>query len=253
MSARTGVKRHGWVVALALVLIWALLCFLIVLSPRMRHMNQVSQQLTGRSNELREMQREIENARIAGGPAVGEARFDKFGILARNEEPLFLRDLIDFCKETNNILNLVRRSQYARRAAATQDEVAQQETGQPSTTAKGKKPGEAPRPVVDRVPHSVSFSGTFLSAFYLLRKLESYRRLLTVERVDLTVDNREGYPRLNGNITIDLYLARVPSVAGAGQQAQAGASAGSEATATRGAAPAGPTAAPPGRPGRSGG
>ena len=234
MSARTSVRRHTWLVALALVVIWALLCFLVLLSPRMRRMNQISQQLVDKRQELREMQREIENARIAGGPTVGEARFDKFGILARNEEPLFLRDLIDFCKETNNTLNLVRRAAYARRAAASAEEVEQQEAGQPTTPARRGQSGGAPRPVIDRVPHSVSFSGTFLSAFYLLRKLESYRRLLTVERVDLLVDNREGYPRLNGNITIELYLARVPSLARAEEQSQGSSTSGAQEAPTPG-------------------
>jgi len=218
--------------ALGLVLIWALLCFLILLSPRMHRLEQVSQQLTQESKKLREMRREIENAGLAGGPVVGKARFEKFGILARDEEQLFLRDLIDFCKETNNVLNLVRRSEYARRAAATTEEARQQETGQPGPAATGKQKGETPQPVIDRVPHTVSFSGTFLSSFYLLRKLESYKRLLTVERVDLVTDGREGYPRLGGNITIELYLARVPSAVRAQKQGQGGAPAAPEGAET---------------------
>ncbi len=214
------------------VLIWALLCFLILVSPRMHRLKQVSQQLTQESSKLREMRREIENARITGGPAMGKARFEKFGILARDEEQLFLRDLIDFCKETNNVLNLVRRSEYARRAATTTEEATQQETGQPSTAATGGKEAATPQAVIDRVPHTVSFSGTFLSSFYLLRKLESYKRLLTVERVDLVTDSREGYPRLGGNITIDLYLARVPSAVRAEKQTQGGAPPTSEGAGT---------------------
>ena len=56
--------------------------------------------------------------------------------------------------------------------------------------------------------HLDNFSGTFLSSFYLLRKLEGYKRLLTVERVELSTDTREGYPHVNGNISIDLYLVK---------------------------------------------
>jgi hypothetical protein len=79
--------------------------------------------------------------------------------------------------------------------------------------------------VILRVPHTVSFSGTFVSSFYLLRKLESYRRLLTVEKMDLATDGMTGYPRINGNITIDLYLVKQPaagSAAASGQAAAAG-------------------------------
>jgi len=226
MRASDRFPRYVSFVALGMALVWALLCFLILLSPRMHRLSQVGQQLSEKSKELTAMNREIENARIAGGPVpAGEARFEKFGILARDEEQLFLRDLIDFCKETNNILNLVRRAEYARRAATTAEEVQQQEAGQPTTPAKKTKSSEAPQPVIDRVPHTVSFSGTFLSAFYLLRKLESYRRLLTVERVDVATDTREGYPRVNGNIMIELYLARVSSAARAAEAGSAGAGA----------------------------
>jgi hypothetical protein len=56
----------------------------------------------------------------------------------------------------------------------------------------------------------VNYSGTFLSSFHLLRKLETYKRLLTVERAEIRSHTRDGYPRVNGNITIDLYLVKNP-------------------------------------------
>jgi hypothetical protein len=232
MSGGNRSAKYAPLLALGLVLVWALLCYLILLAPKRHRLSQVSEQLAQEGKKLHDMRQEIDNARIAGGPTTGESRFEKFGILARDEEQLFLRDLIDFCKETNNILNLVRRAEYTRRAPSTREEARQQEAGQPTTSATGAKAGETPQPVIDQVPHTVSFSGTFLSSFYLLRKLESYRRLLTVERVDLVTDTREGYPRLNGNITIDLYLAGVPSAVRAGNQGQGGAPATPEGAGT---------------------
>ncbi len=214
--------KQELLIALAMVAVWALLCFLVLISPRMRALNRVQEQVTEKSRQLAEMKREIEDARIAGGPAPGEGRFDKFGILARNEESLFLRDLIQFCKDTRNTLNLVRRAQYTRRAPASDEEVQAQRPGGGGTAAGRQKSDEQPRPTIDRVPHTVSFSGTFLSAFYLLRRLESYRRLMTVERVDLMTDTKEGYPRLRGDITIDLYLARVPSAERGGSRVTGG-------------------------------
>jgi hypothetical protein len=199
------------------VLLWAILCFVVLLSPRLREMGRVSSDLTKSSEQLSGMRREIEDAGIVGGPTVGASRFDKFGILARDEEQLFLTDLIEFCKDTDNILNLVRRAEYSQKAPASEEET------QPASPGAQPKPEQQAQATIERVPHTVTFSGTFLSAFYLLRRLESYRRLLTVERVDMVTDSRVGYPRLNGNITIDLYLARTRAPAPAGQQATPGA------------------------------
>jgi hypothetical protein len=78
------------------------------------------------------------------------------------------------------------------------------------------------------VPHTVTYSGTFLSSFFLLRKLESYKRLLTVERMELATDRQAGYPRVKGTITIDLYLVQSP-VAMKTQQASGGADSGQPA------------------------
>ncbi len=78
---------------------------------------------------------------------------------------------------------------------------------------------EAPRPVIMRIPHTVSYSGSFLSSFYLLRRLESYRRLLTVERMEIGTDHQVGYPRVKGTITIDLYLVKSPGGTSTTQQA----------------------------------
>ena len=232
MTPRDRVQRYGLIAAMALVAVWVLLCFLVLLSPKLRALGKVNGDLTAQQKELSQMRREIEDARIAGGPVAGGARFEKFGILSRDEEQLFLTDLIAFCKETNNTLNLVRRSEYSRRAPSTTAEAEATPGSQPQTPAKTEgEPGQPPQPVIERVPHTVTFSGTFLSSFYLLRKLESYKRLLTVERADLVTDTRVGYPRLSGNITVDLYLVRTP-VPPAGVQPAAGGASASGASAT---------------------
>lgn len=213
MSARERVRRYAQMIATGSVLVWALLCFLIVISPRLRKLHDLNQRVTTANKELADMRKEVEDAKIIGGPATGGARFDKFGILSTDEEQIFLTDLIAFCKETTNTLNLVRRSDYAQQTSATQSD--QQGTGQAGTAPAGTAPGGEqgpPQPVILRVPHTVSFSGNFVSAFYLLRRLESYRRLLTVEKINLATDAMTGYPRLTGNVTIDLYLAKPPAV-----------------------------------------
>jgi len=211
VTPRDRIRRYSRFVAGAAVLLFALICFLVILSPRMRNLDDLNQRLSGSTKELSAMRKEIEDARIAGGPTVGGARFDKFGILSTDEEQIFLSDLIAFCNETDNALNLVRRSEFARPVASAaqggqQGSSAAGQTTQPQPASSGPPP-----PVILRVPHTVSFSGTFLSAFYLLRKLESYRRLLTVERMDLITDSQRGYPRLSGNVTIELYLVKQPA------------------------------------------
>ena len=207
MNPRERIKRLGWLIALGGIVVWGLLCFLIILHPRLKKLDQVNQELTRSGDELAQMRKEIEDARIVGGPAQDGARFGKFGILAVGEEDLFLDDLISFCRETNNDLRLVRRSEHARRAPATTEPVAQQPGSQSPSGAD-----QPPQPVIERVPHTVSFSGTFASAFHFLRRLELYKRLLTVERVQLSADTLRGHPRINGNITIDLYVVEAPAL-----------------------------------------
>jgi hypothetical protein len=222
VTARERTRRYAQIIAAGTVLVWALLCFLIILSPRLSKLHGLDQRVATSSKELADMRKEIEDAKIIGGPPVGGARFDKFGILSDDEEQIFLTDLIAFCKDTTNTLNLVRRSNYAQPIPTTPPE--QRDSGKSATTAGASPQGAQqgpPQPVILRVPHTVNFSGTFVSSFYLLRKLESYRRLLTVERMDLSTDNQSGYPRLTGNITIDLYLVKQPSAATPSAQARA--------------------------------
>jgi len=204
MKPQDRIKRYAQLALLATIIVWALLCYFIAISPRAKNLQRVDADLAESSAELKEMRKEIENASIAGTPAPGESRYEKFGILGVDEEQLFLSDLIDFCKETNNSLNVVRRSNIARAAKTTSKQDAKKKQSRPSTEP------DVPQPVIKRVPHTVNYSGTFLSSFYLLRKLESYKRLLTVERVEIASDTRVGYPRVNGNITIELYLVHNP-------------------------------------------
>ncbi len=215
MTPKDRIRLYTQLAALAAVLIWALLCFFIILSPRLKHLNRVTDDVNSAATQLADMRKEIEDANIAGPPVVGESRFEKFGILGVDEEQLFLSDLIDFCTETGNVLNLVRRADVGR-PARPPAERGQQGAARGRSPESAESPEGIPQPTIERVPHNVSYSGTFLSSFRLLRKLESYKRLLTVERMEVTADNRVGYPRLNGTITIDLYLvknAHLPAVA----------------------------------------
>lgn len=252
MNPHDRMRRNAQLVTVISIVLWGLLCYGLAVSPQRTRLRQTETELTAANQQLTDMKREIENASIIGKPAPGESRFEKFGILGADEEQLFLSDLIEFCKDTNNTLNVVRRSEVARAAAQTTETGQTSNQGSSATAPAGKQPspaaappsGEpaAPQPVVEKVPHTVNYSGTFLSSFYLLRKLEAYKRLLTVERVEITTDNRLGYPRVNGNITIDLYLVKNP-----GQLAEAVArqtAAASSAAAQRrptGASPVGAT------------
>ena len=220
MTPRDRIKRYAQLTAAASVLVWALLCFFILVSPKLNHLDRVDGDLETSSTKLAAMRKEIEDARIAGPPVVGAARFEKFGILARDEEQLFLSDLIDFCSETGNTLNLVRRAESARPAVTTAEQGQPQSgQGQGGSATPGAGAEEAPRVVIERVPHTVSFSGTFLTSFYLLRRLEAYKRLLTVERMTILTDHRAGYPRVSGMISIDLYLVTSPIVPPAAEAA----------------------------------
>ncbi len=219
MTPKDRIKLYAQLAALGAVLVWAVLCFFIILSPKLSRLGRLTEQVDSSKQRLADMKREIENASIAGPPPVGASRFEKFGILGSDEEQLFLSDLIDFCTETDNTLNLVRRADVARPALRTE----QSERGNTSGGSSGSsaEAGAAPQPIIEKVPHNVSYSGTFLSSFYLLRRLESYKRLLTVERMEVAADSQLGYPRVNGTITIDLYLVKnVPSLA-TGQQGEA--------------------------------
>jgi type II secretory pathway component PulJ len=220
MNPQNRIRRYAQLTTILAIVVWGLLCFLLAVSPQRSRLNRTEAELAAANRQLTDMKREIENASIIGKPAPGESRFEKFGILGADEEQLFLSDLIQFCKDTDNTLNVVRRSDVARSAAQTgqttqsgsQQSSTVTGTSQPATAAAGSKDGQpaGPQPIVEKVPHTVNYNGTFLSSFYLLRKLEAYKRLLTVERVEIAVDSRSGYPRVNGNITIDLYLVKNP-------------------------------------------
>jgi hypothetical protein len=218
MNPNERVKRYAQIAALGGVIAWGLLCYFVLLSPKLTRLDHLDGETRAANKQLIEYRREIENAAIAGPPAEGTSRFEKFGILAIDEEQLFLSDLIDFCTETHNTLDLVRRSGVARTVSAPADETQQ---GRGKTAKSSSATPEAPRPVITRVPHTVSYSGTFLTSFYLLRKLESYRRLLTVERMEIGTDHQVGYPRVQGTITIDLYLVKTPISIPTTQQASA--------------------------------
>ncbi len=208
MNPRDRVRRYAQLATLATILVCGLLCFFLVVSPRISKLTRVDQGLTDASKQLADMRKEIENASIAGTPTPGESRYEKFGILGADEEQLFLSDLIDFCTDTGNTLNVVRRAEVARSATPRSPQY-QQKGGSRSGATPDETP-EVPPPIIEKVPHTVNYTGTFLSSFHLLRELESYKRLLTVERVEIASDTRVGYPRINGNITIDLYLVKNP-------------------------------------------
>ena len=230
MKPQDRIRLYAQLAALGAVVVWGLLCFAIGVAPRMGRLDRVQADLTKANRQVVEMRKEIENASIIGRPAPGQSRYEKFGILGADEEQLFLSDLIGFCKETNNTLNLVRRADLARPAIQAAEETPQKTgpTGAPVQPSSGSPSGQSaaggPQPVIQKVPHTVSYSGTFLSSFLLLQRLESYRRLMTVERVEITTDSRTGWPRVSGNITIDLYLVRNPGqpIGGAAQQTSGG-------------------------------
>ncbi len=245
MKPQDRIRLYAQLSAAGVIVVWGLLCFVIIVAPRIGKLHRTEADLAKAAGTLQEMRKEIENASIIGQPAPGQSRFEKFGILGADEEELFLTDLIDFCKETSNTLDVVRRAETSRPAIQTtpgeQPKVGP--TGAPITPASGQSAqGQAasgqqpavPQPVIEKVPHTVTYSGTFLSSFYLLRKLESYKRLLTVERVEIGTDTRYGYPRVNGNVTIDLYLVRNP-----GQQPVAPVSKAAQTPAGRSASSAG--------------
>ncbi len=209
MTPHDRMRRYAQLATVGTIFVCGLLCFFVLVSPRIGHLDRVDQDLTDASRQLADMRKEIENAGIAGAPGPGESRYEKFGILGADEEQLFLSDLIDFCSETTNTLNVVRRADSPRSAVPRTPSPQGQKKGAQAAEGEGQDPN-VPRPVIQKVPHTVNYSGTFLSSFHLLRKLETYKRLLTVERVEIAADTRDGYPRVNGNITIDLYLVKNP-------------------------------------------
>jgi hypothetical protein len=221
MTPKDRIKLYAQLAALGAVLVWAVLCFFVILSPKLSGLGLLTDQVNSAKQQLADMKREIEDVSIAGPPTVGASRFEKFGILGADEEQLFLSDLIDFCTETKNTLNLVRRADVARPAARTTQ--SQQGSASGGSAASSTDPDAPPQPTIEKVPHNVSYSGTFLSSFYLLRKLESYKRLLTVERMEVVADTQFGYPQVNGTITIDLYLVKNVPLPATGQQAAAAA------------------------------
>ncbi len=213
MTPQARIKRYAQIVTALSILVWGMLCYFVIVSPKLNKLNREESNLAKASKELAEMKKEIENAAIVGAPAAGESRYEKFGILGADEEQLFLSDLIAFCKETNNTLNVVRRADIGRAAVVKSESTEKKPAGSSASSpdaAVGAAGATTPQPIIEKVPHTVNYTGTFLSSFYLLRKLESYKRLLTVERVEIATDSRMGYPRVNGNITIDLYLVKNP-------------------------------------------
>ncbi|MCJ7822988.1 MAG: hypothetical protein MUQ26_07950 [Armatimonadetes bacterium] len=166
MTPKDRIKLYAQLAALGAVLAWVVLCFFLILSPKLSRLGRLTNQLNTSKQQLTDMKREIENVSIAGPPPVGASRFEKFGILGADEEQLFLTDLIDFCEETGNTLNLVRRADVARPAARTDQ--SQQQSASGGSATSSTDPDAPPQPPIEKVPHNVSYSGTFLSSFYLL-------------------------------------------------------------------------------------
>ncbi len=210
MTPQERIKRYAQLVTALSILIWGLLCFFVLVSPKLHKLHRAEGELTEANKQLADMKKEIENAAITGAPAAGESRYEKFGILGADEEQLFLSDLIAFCKETNNTLNVVRRADVGRSAVVKDEQEGTKPAASSGATPAASDAATTPQPIIVKVPHIVNYAGTFLSSFYLLRKLEAYKRLLTVERVEIATDSRLGYPQVNGNITIDLYLVKNP-------------------------------------------
>ncbi len=207
MKPQDRIRRYTQLATAATIVVCVMLCFFLIVSPKASRLRGVEGDLAQSSKKLAEMRKEIENASILGTPAPGESRYEKFRILGADEEQLFLSDLIEFCKETNNTLNMVRPADIPRPATPSPPQD-QNKSGSKQPADASDEASDVPRPIIQRVPHTVHYSGTFLSSFYLLRKLEAYKRLLTVERVEIATDTSRGYPRVNGYITIDLYLVK---------------------------------------------
>ena len=225
MTPESSLRKYALLGALGFGVLWALICYAAIVSPRLHGLDEVSKQLERAQKDLFEMKREIENAQLSGGPSPGGGRFDKFGILTTGEEHLFLADLIDYCKETNNTLNGVIRAQQLRPAqetptiaspgAGVPGQIGGPVTGPPTPGQPQPQgqPGQPPPLVIYRLPVTINLLGTFRSSFDLLRRLEVYKRLLTVEKLDITTDAQKGYPNMNTSISIDLYLVKEPRIA----------------------------------------
>lgn len=149
MTPQDRIKRYAQLATLATILVWGMLCFFLIVSPKAHQLERTESELSQSSKKLAGMRKEIENASIAGTPAPGESRYEKFGILGADEEQLFLSDLIEFCKDTRNTLNVVRRATTARRTTTTTPED-QKKGGRSSSPAPDEDPN-VPRPVDDRV------------------------------------------------------------------------------------------------------
>ncbi len=116
MKPQDRIRRYTQLATAATIVVCVMLCFFLIVSPKASRLRGVEGDLAQSSKKLAEMRKEIENASILGTPAPGESRYEKFRILGADEEQLFLSDLIEFCKETNNTLNMVRPADIPRPA-----------------------------------------------------------------------------------------------------------------------------------------
>lgn len=211
MRTAEQLRKYGLIGAGGLIVVWALLCYLVFAAPKTRELERVAKADAATSKQLGEMQQKIADYEaIYKEIQIGKSRFERFGILSADEEPVFLADLVQYFRETKNSLIMVIRAPLPQPI----------ETPPPGPeTPAGQGPGAPagqtapPPPRMYRLPLTINFTGTFDSSFSLLRRLENYTRLITVERMDLATDSRDGYPKMNGNISVDLYLAELPETA----------------------------------------
>ena len=214
MRTAEQLRKYGLIGAGCLIVVWALLCYLVFAAPKTRELERVAKADAATSKQLGEMQQKITDYEaIYKEIQIGKSRFERFGILSADEEPVFYADLIQYFRETNNTLITVIRTPLPQPVETpTQGPPPGPET--PASQGPGAPAGAGqtapPQPRMYRLPLTISFTGTFASSFSLLRRLENYTRLITVERMDLATDSRDGYPKMNGNISVDLYLAELP-------------------------------------------
>jgi hypothetical protein len=224
MRTAEQLRKYGLIGAGGLIVVWALICYLVFAAPKTRELERVAKQDAATSKQLGEMKQKIADYEaIYKEIQIGKSRFERFGILSADEEPVFLADLVQYFRETNNSLIQVMRAPLPQ-PVETPPPGPETPAGQGPGAPAGAGPTAPPPPRMYRLPLTINFSGTFGSSFNLLRRLENYTRLITVERMDLATDQRDGYPKMNGNISVDLYLAELPETPAA--------SAGSSASAT---------------------
>ncbi len=191
MNPTASSNKHKMVLVFAGLAVWCILCYALLISPRVQALHKAQADLTATQKELSDLSaRRLELERMAR-----EIRFGMAGgkqIFMSSEIPGFLRDL--------------NRLSQASQTTLTRVEMSGSITNVTPESAEAKETVPADTPVVKSLPLKVSVRGSFPQIYEMLHQLEQYNRLISITDIEAQ-PSQDGYPSIEVTLPIVIYVA----------------------------------------------